>query len=278
MALLVSACAELPSGADGKLVNEWPGIADPAGWTPEAGNCHDEFQNFPSRTNYRPMDCSKLHRYEFVHVGQFTGADANLANSPDAGTPAYRKAWAECDAKTTEFLGGPWRDRKITIKVGFPTGEAWGGGAHWFLCWVAQLPQLNRAPIFASGSLKGKFADPNLEYGCYQLTTADDKVTDFTSTACTAPHNAEFVGGVDWNVEWSVVTAEAEKEASKQHSICVNAVQGFVGASVNTGTWTWTPGEADWKAGDHFLRCYLYTGKISLKRSMKGVGAKGWLK
>jgi hypothetical protein len=278
LALLVSGCASLPNGADGKLVNEWPAMAEPAGWTPAAGGCQDDFQNFLSRNSYKPADCGKLHYYEFIHVGQITGAEADLQTSPDAGTVTYRKAWAECDTKATEYLGGPWRDRKIGVKVSFPSGAAWKGGARWYVCSIAQVSQVSRPPVFTTGPLKAKFAEPLFEFGCYQVTAAEGKVTEYVSTACTSPHNAEFVGAAEWAVDFAVADAETESDRNKRHSICAKVVHSFVGASVNTGTWTWTPSEDDWTSGDDSLRCYLYSGTTSLKRSMKGVGAKGWLK
>jgi hypothetical protein len=78
-------------------------MAEPTGWEPKAGACFAEFFVQAHRATYTPIECTQDHRYETVLVGQFTGDAAKLDTPPRAGSPEMKAAWADCDAKTTEF-------------------------------------------------------------------------------------------------------------------------------------------------------------------------------
>src|SRR2546428_487435 len=91
-ALAMSGCS-LPPGTDGDLTNQWPMMAAPTGWEPEAGKCHSAFEVAATRSSYYPVDCTQLHSYETVAVVQFTGNAANLGAPPGAGSPEMKAAW-----------------------------------------------------------------------------------------------------------------------------------------------------------------------------------------
>src|SRR5690348_10792099 len=110
--LAVSACTRAPG-----ITSDWAAMGEPAGWEPKAGACQTEFLVQAFRATYKPVDCTQDHRYETVAIGQFTGDAANLSAPPTAGSAEMKAAWADCDAKTTAFLGGDWRDGKIWIGV-----------------------------------------------------------------------------------------------------------------------------------------------------------------
>ncbi len=274
LTLLVSGCAN-PPGTDGDLANEWPSIADPVGWTPEV-SCQNYFGTslILSRVRYTPVDCGADHSYEIFHVGQITGAEADLANPPDTGSVTYRKAWSECDTQASSFLGGPWRERKVWLSLSFPAYAPWVSGAKWFTCSMSRIGDLGADALAATGSLKGAFAEAQLQHSCFQVPEEGRG----EAKSCTEPHNAEFVGVADWNLDLAAMDKEWDGNTAKLHAPCRTLINTFVGASVNSGTWLKKPSDSDWEAGDRSMRCFLYTGDISLKRSMKGVGAKGWLK
>jgi hypothetical protein len=267
LALLVSACAAPPKGTDGDLDNEWPAMQAPTTWEPKAGVCVNIMSDTMRLGLYQPRDCQGNHLHEFIHIGTFT--ETTL---PSKESEAYRKAWAECDVKTTELLGGPWRERKLRIGISLPSPEHWEAGARWFGCVANRVKQLNEvSPIGMTSSFKGKFADPELQFDCFQVV----KGGQFTVTSCTEPHNAEFAGLVNWDGTWESVNAETDKPSGKDHQLCQRAIATFVGVTNNrSGTWNWLPAEEDWNAGDRSLRCYLWLDDVSVSTSMKGVGVK----
>ncbi len=270
MTLLLTGCATPPEGTDGKLVNEWPAMAPPGGWEPAAGSCLSWHADSMRRVNYKPESCDQAHFYEIVHVGKTADAPSPPAKSAEA----YLKAWLECDAKTTELLGGPWRERKVNLALSLPSAEAWDSGARWFICLAAQVRRVNDGDtVLVKGSFKNRFADPELQFGCFQV----DAAGGYLAKSCSEPHNAEFAGLASWEGSWESVNAESEKERGQDHTLCARVVAGFVGVStLRTGTWIWLPKQADWNLGDRSLRCYLYLEGTSVSNSLKGVGAKGW--
>jgi hypothetical protein len=269
-ALFVAGCAAPPKGTDGDLDNEWPAMSAPTGWEPQAGVCSDVQGSVMRRTLYRPEDCKEAHSYEFVHIGKL----ADMPQPPVRESEAYRKAWSECDAKTTELLGGPWRERKLRIDLSLPSPQNWEAGARWYACSVSRVRQVNeQTAVEVSGSFKGAFAAAELQFDCYQVDTGGQ----YTTKSCAEPHNVEFVGAVDWGGNWESIDAEWEKKGGKVYDVCRRVVAGFIGASnVTIGTWAWRPDEEDWELGDRSLRCYLWLDEVSVSKSMKGVGAKGW--
>lgn len=269
LTLLLSGCAN-SSATDGSLANEWPAMQAPQGWAPQIGQCDDQQVDNPSRVVYDFKDCQGEHRYEVIHVGTV----AESAQPPVRGSDAYSKAWSECDSKAEDFLGGPWRERRLRIGIFLPTSPAWEGGARWFACQINLVQRLgDGSTIKAPGSLKGKFSDPAAQYGCHQVELKGD----FTARSCAEPHNAEFAGVFDWPGTRESLAEDMKAEGSRSHATCSRIIATFVGAlGISTGTWLWQPAAADWQAGDHTLRCHFYLRDRNVSGSMKGVGAKGW--
>jgi hypothetical protein len=271
--LAASACA-LPPGTDGDLTNQWPALAEPTGWEPKAGPCFTEFFVQSHRATYDPIECTKDHRYETVHVGQFTGDAARLDSPPKAGSPELKAAWAECDAKTTEFLGGEWRDGKIWIGVSTPSTGNWSGGARWYRCEVAAREDLWEGAVSGSKSLKGEFAgDSQLKYGCYQHDRGQEEV----AKACTEAHNSEYTGFVKVNYAWDDLKNHDDEFFSK----CRSNIARYAGVpddgnvKFRTGVSIKWPELADWEAGDTTIRCYMWLGSEKKTRSIKGAGGGG---
>jgi hypothetical protein len=265
--LAVSGCARVD------LVNEWPAIAEPAGWEPKAGACTSSFATISYRSAYIPVDCSGSHTYETVHIGQFTGDAASLDKPPALGSTALAAAWAECDAKTTEFVGAQWREGRILIFVSIPSSGNWEGGARWYRCEVSAADADATSPESRSKSLKGEFAAASqLRFGCSQR----DEGVEPVDKACTEPHNAEFVGVFTTADSWD----DVQKNSQNVHQKCRSLIAAYAGVpddgnmKYRAGSWYWTASKAAWDEGDHGVRCMLWMGKKSFTSTVKGGGTK----
>lgn len=269
MALTLTACAKSTAGLEG-----WPALPEPVAWTPPSGVCHAAFTSLLRRDGFGEIECTKTHQAELIHLGQFTGDAVSAEKVPEPGSPAFQAAWSDCDAKTTAYLGGPWKERKLRLGIAVPTAYGWDSGARWYACEVTTVKQLNGFPQHAAFSLKGAFGtQPSLLFGCMQV--AEEGAWEQKN--CDQPHNAEFAGLVPWDTSYEELNKEIERENDSVHRRCVEVVGGFVGASVPTGTYVWVPDKTAWNAGDKTLRCFLWLGDgKSVSRSMRGVGRAGW--
>ena len=274
--LLTSAALLAMSGCAGvDLVSQWPAMAEPTGWLPKVGACTGSYGETSYRSGYTPAECAAAHGYETVHVGTFTGDAAALPKPPARGSTAWQAAWAECDTKTTEYVGAPWRDGKIWIAVSVPSPGNWEGGARWFRCEAAVTSDRLGGRITWSTTLKGKLAtDASLKFGCYTVPKEQDK--PWAEVACTEAHNAEYVG--------TFLSTDSYEDLSKSkdsiHRKCLSLVAGFVGVpddgmmKYRSGTGYNLPSAQEWEAGDHGIRCHLYLSKTKTS-SLRGAGTKG---
>jgi hypothetical protein len=275
--LLAAAVLAVASGcARVDLTNEWPGLAEPTGWEPKAGVCTSSFSAITYRSSYTPTDCGQTHVYETVHVGRFAGDGAALDKPPARGHTALLAAWAECDTKTTDYLGGQWRDAKITIGVSVPSVGAWESGARWFRCEAAPTrTPFSDATVWGK-SLKGELAqDSTLKITCVRIPEDDDE--EWPEIGCGEPHNGEYVGSFTSTDTWAWVDDDANGQAI--HRKCLTVIASYVGVpddrnmQYRSGSGYWAPREEDWQDGDHNVRCYLYLDK-NVTRSLKGGGSK----
>jgi Septum formation len=255
------------------LSNEWPALAEPTGWEPKAGACTNSFAQTSYRNGYTPVDCTFSHTYETVYIGQFTGDAAALPKPPAAGSTARGAAWAECDAKTTEFVGGQWREGRIWVSVSVPSTGSWEGGARWFRCEAAATDSDNSRQTLRSKSLKGELAGAsNLRFGCSQR----DEGAEPVERACTESHNTEFVGVFNTSESWD----EIHKNLASVHQRCRSLIAAYVGVpddgnmKYRAGSWYFTATKEAWDEGDRGVRCMLWMGKKTFTSSVKGGGAK----
>jgi hypothetical protein len=268
--LAVSACASVPG-----ITSSWSAMAEPTGWQPTAGACSAEFFAQAYRATYSPIDCTTDHRYETVFVGQFTGAAAQLSSPPVAASAEMKAAWADCDAKTTEFLGGEWRDGRIWIGVSTPSNGNWSGGARWYRCEAAARESLWEGAVSSTKSLKGEFgADSLLKYGCYHV---EKESADFVDKACTEAHNAEYTGFFIVGYAWADLKNHSDEFLGKCRSIIAKyaGVPDDRNVKYRTGVWVERPTLVDYNAGDTTMRCYMWLGNENKTRSIKGAGNSG---
>jgi len=269
-ATLLAGCARVD------LTNEWPSLAEPTGWEPKAGVCTDEgFAETSYRNTYKPMDCTKSHAFETVHIGQFTGDAAGLTKPPGIGHSAMTAAWNECDAKTNEYLGGPWRDGRIWFGVSVPSVGTWEGGARWFRCEVmASSDRFGETPQKLTASLKGNFAAAtDLKFGCFLRPEND--AADWQTVDCGTKHNIEYVGSFPATTERDKI-----KDDSGYYTKCRSLIAAYAGLpddgnmKYRVGTYlSWRNAEF-WKEGDNWVRCHLWVSTRMLTSSVKGGGTK----
>jgi Septum formation len=101
---------------------------------PEVGAC------FYSRT-FRPFDvdvvltpavCAQVHVHEVVAVGRFAGETAS--ERPAVSSTAYRRAYTDCSAAATAYLGGDWHTADVELHFWLPSAAAWQGGDRHYAC------------------------------------------------------------------------------------------------------------------------------------------------
>lgn len=270
IAAVVSGCARVD------LTNEWPSLAEPTGWEPKVGACTDSFAAITYRTAYKPLNCAESHAFETVFIGQFTGDAANAASPPEADSTGMSAAWGECDAKTTEFLGGQWRDGRIWFGVSVPSNGNWEGGARWFRCEVmASADRFGEKPEKRTASLKGIFAAAHeLKYGCY--VRPEDENAEWQTVDCGTKHNIEYVGSFPATTERDKI----KEEDDSYHIKCRSLIAAYAGVpddgnmKYRVGTYLSWRNDEYWDAGDKWVRCHLWTSTRMLTASVKGGGTK----
>jgi hypothetical protein len=281
-AALLGGCGK-PAGVDGDLVNGWAQVSSPIGFTPQAGACHaTTFADVGSRSAYETVDCDALHRTETVHIGTYSTAASSAPEPPVKGSAGAVAAYAECDTKTTEYVGAPWRTGRLWIGVVQPTPEAWAGGARWFRCDVVEVSSVedDGGLVQRTGSLRDALAEPAspLRLTCYAIKLNAEGVIDtMPGTSCVTSHNAEFVGV--WTAG-DVAYPQAGTDWKPFHDGCRKLIATFVGVpndanlEFRTGVVSLPGGPDVWAAGDHTVRCYLWLDAAKLTSTLKGKGIK----
>jgi hypothetical protein len=277
-----------PAGVDGDLVDDWRPVSAPEPFVPPSDVCHvggHKDSNVELAANFRPVDCAQEHGSETVYVGRFPAALNDRVTPPPAGSPGHRAAYAECDKRATAFVGAEWREGRLALGVVMPSKDGWRGGARWFRCDLTEMYPERDFPAGASsfgpgerrtGSLKGALRGASrLRLGCY---TYDKSVQRMPAVACTRPHNLEFVG-----IYAAPDTPYPETTAAwdRLYRHCRSVIAKYVrvpddgSISYRSGVYASPFFEADWKAGNRGVRCFLWLDERMVSRSLKGAGVKG---
>jgi hypothetical protein len=282
LCLALTSCG-MPGGVDGNLTNGWGAMQPATGFEPAAGTCHGaNFDPIGPRSTYEEIDCKLRHRTETVYVGAYDSPAADADEPPADGSAGARAAYRTCDEKTSTYLGGPWRTARIWIGVTHPTTAAWGGGARWFRCEAIELSSVedDGSLVQRVGTLQNALADGSstLLLSCYAVAMdSSGAIADMPGVACSAKHNAEFVG------IWFAKDLDYPKD-DKAWRIFHDGCRALVASYVNvpddkdlqyrTGVIS-LPGSADvWALGDNGVRCYLWLDGADLTASLKGKGPK----
>jgi len=272
-----------PGGVDGDLTDGWAAIGVPTGFTPNAQTCHlANFATSGSRSTYEEVDCKLRHRTETVHVGRYRSPAAEASDPPAQDSAGARAAYRICDAKTTAYVGGPWRTARLWIGVTQPTRAAWTGGARWYRCevLVSSSVEDDGGLVQRVGSLRDALAEPvsPLLLTCYRvLLDEDGKIGTMPAAPCSAEHNAEFVGVWDAG---NLGYPDTSEEWDKFHDGCRGLIAEYVGVpddadlQFRAGVISLPGGDDVWALGDRGVRCYLWLDARTLTASLKGKGAK----
>jgi hypothetical protein len=282
-ALFAGGCAGSGS-VDGDLTNGWAAMAAATGFEPTTGTCHSaNFTPVGARSTYEEIDCSLQHRGETVFVGSYDAPAADAETPPEDGSAGARAVYDLCDQRTTEYLGGPWRDARLWIGVTHPTESAWSGGARWYRCEVLELSSIedDGGVVQRSGSLRGVLADANadLQLGCYAVQQdSGGAISTMPAVACTAKHNAEFVGV--WFAK-DLDYPSDDASWAKFHDGCRALIATYAKVpndgdlQFRTGVVSLPGGKDVWEQGDRGVRCYLWLDGASLTASVKDKGDTG---
>jgi hypothetical protein len=279
---LAAGCGN-PAGVDGDLTDGWAAIGVPTGFTPVAETCHlANFATFGPRSTYEEVDCKLKHRTETVYVGTYPSPAAEASDPPAQDSAGARAAYKTCDAKTTAYVGGPWRTARLWIGVTEPTRAAWTGGARWYRCevLVSSSVEDDGGLVQRVGTLRGALDEPAspLLLTCYNvLLDKDGKISTMPARECSAKHNAEFVGIWDaGNVGYPRTTEQWDRF----HDGCRSRIASYVGVpddddlQFRAGVISLPGGDDVWELGDRGVRCYLWLDATTLTSSLKGKGGK----
>jgi hypothetical protein len=279
---LLTACG-MPGGVDGDLTNGWAAMEPATGFEPTAGTCHGaNFDPIGPRSTYEEIDCKLRHRTETVYVGTYASPAADADEPPADGSAGAKAAYKVCDEQATTYLGGQWRTARIWIGVTHPSTAAWSGGARWFRCEALELSSVedDGALVQRVGTLQNVLADgsSDLLLGCYAVAMdSSGAIASMPGVACSAKHNAEFVGV--WYAK-NLDYPKDDKAWRTFHDGCRALVASYVNVpndkdlQYRTGVIS-LPGSADvWALGDNGVRCYLWLDGADLTSTLKGKGAK----
>ncbi|MEV0130437.1 septum formation family protein [Dactylosporangium sp. NPDC050688] len=277
-----------PAGADGDLVNGWPMLPTAALVDPVAPACYAlpggtasaDVTSWPA-----PVPCTNPHETELISVGRFTGADAERATPPVAGTQALRGAYTRCadDAKT--LLGADWRTGRVSLSVDVPSPVLWDAGARWFRCDLQALQDIDRFSVATrTGSLRGVLRPDGgeLRIGCVKVTTkpggATGAIDRIFPASCTAPHEGEFAGLHE--PPDGEYPADADARVNANLAGCRPVVAAYVAVPDDanfrsrTGLVTMPYDKTAWELGNRGVRCFVWPPK-PVSASLHGAGTKG---
>jgi hypothetical protein len=283
LTLAVLAGCGNPAGVDGDLTDGWAAIGAPIGFTPGAETCHlANFAVSGPRDTYEEVDCKLKHRTETVHVGAYPSPAADASDPPAPDSAGTQAVYRICDAKTTEYVGGPWRTARLWIGVTQPTRAAWSGGARWYRCevLVSSSVEDDGGLVQRVGTLRNALLEPvsPLLLTCYGvLLDKNGKIGTMPAAPCSARHNAEFVGV--WDAR-NLGYPDTAKEWDRFHAGCRSLIAAYVKVPDNddlqfrAGVISLPGGKDVWELGDRGVRCYLWRDAASLTASLKGAGAK----
>ena len=279
---LVAACG-MPGGVDGDLTNGWGAMEPATGFEPTSGTCHGaNFDPIGPRSTYEEIDCKLRHRTETVYVGTYDSPAADADEPPADGSAGAKAAYQVCDKQATTYLGGSWRTARVWIGVTHPSKAAWSGGARWFRCEALELSSVedDGALVQRVGTLQNVLADgsSDLLLTCYAVAMdSSGAITNMPGVACSAKHNAEFVG--IWYAK-NLDYPKDDKAWRTFHDGCRTLVASYVDVpndkdlQYRTGVIS-LPGSADvWALGDDGVRCYLWLDGADLTSTLNGKGAK----
>ncbi|KXK59471.1 hypothetical protein AWW66_24110 [Micromonospora rosaria] len=280
VAVLVAAGCATVDGLDADLTDDWAALAPAGPFTPAAGVCQEaDFTDVVTLVAYQPVDCAGPHRVETTHVGIFP---AKQTARPATGSAELRGAFADCDGRTSGYVGDEWRGARLRLGVAIPSETGWASGARWYRCDLTEVTtvEAGAGTVTRTGSLRGALRGPSpLRLGCQHARTGrGGGVSTLTPVACDTRHNAEYVGVwqapdkpfPDVPAGWSPFYTGCYEVLAKYTGV-PNDIQ----VRIRSGVVVRPPAEGRWRAGDRGVRCYLWLSHRTVTGSLKGAGPAG---
>lgn len=232
-------------------------------------------------TVMRTVDCDQPHYSEIVYLGQFTGAAAKLGTPPAldgsaAATvvQAQRTAYETCSKEADRYLGHPYAEPGVRLRVGLPDVHAWESGARWYACDLVEAPW-----YFSAGVAEPKRAGSRKTREIAALCV-DQSDPHWPAIGCDTPHSGEFVGGFlapasghapSSDAEYGALYDRCDQLAAAYMAVDVRRVQTLVGVSV----WR-TEGEELWPSGRRTLLCFLSASSGGQADNRLTTSARDW--
>jgi len=271
--LTVPAACGTPAGVDGKLVDDWKAMPQAEVAVPPIGAC---YATVVLETGTK-VSCDAPHVVETYHVAQFPPEVARRMTIPPAGGPELRAAFADCEARAREFLGGEWYAGRLDLIFTPVNARQWEGGGRHYRCDLAELKTAFKSNLVprTSSMRDGLRGQRPLASACYDFVDeVEDRFRDLNPVDCGAPHDAEYAG------VFEAIGAAPPDGDERQDEIgfrgCGQVVAAYLGGTL-AGLqvfWTYTGFDPDdWARGDRRVRCYVTRPDTKkLIGSAKGIG------
>ncbi len=262
---------------DGDLTDDWRAMPVAGPFTPGAGVCHaGDFTAEVTLEAYQPVDCAAPHRVETVHVGTFP---AEQRTAPVAGSADFRGAFADCDTRTSAFVGDDWRAGRLRLSVAVPSAPGWASGSRWYRCDLTEVTTAEAAAtvVTRTGSLRDALKGRSpLRLGCQQSRRdRGGGVELLLAVECGTRHDAEFVGV--WrapdrpypakDADWLPLYAGCRGVTARYAGVPEDVALGLRADVVVR-----PPGAGRWRMGDRGVRCYLWLSDRQVTGSLKDAG------
>jgi hypothetical protein len=284
-AAALAGCTSMPPGVDGNLTDAWPAMPVAKVSVPVTGVCYYTRPSGFSAGEDTTTPCADSHATETVHVGTFTGADADRSSAPAKGSPALAVVFGECRKAATDYLGDDYDMGPMALNVTLPVASAWKGGARWYRC---DIDRYNDAAyeVAAKGSAKdGLRGARPVAITCIVASDSGQDASRWDEfVPCSQPHNAELAGlFAAPDVPWP---ADAKARDDIGGKGCEGVVAHYLGLSGTRDTnavlgWSWEPFVQDrWELGDRTIRCVVLGFKgssvngVRFTGSVKGFGTR----
>jgi hypothetical protein len=268
-ALLLTGCARLPAGVDGRLTDDWAPLPAGQQFRPAAATCHAEMRDTATVETYAPVPCSGKHAGETYYVGELAGSVAT------AGAAAARPwVFAECSRRATAFAGADWRTGWLVVQTVLPGKDGWAGGARWFRCDLGELSPASGDLILRQGSLRrAMITQDQLALRCFNPVVSGPEVSAMRPAACAGRHTAEFAG------LWIAPAGDyAKLTTARIEKGCDSVIADFAAIpddadlTSRTGWLGFPSSETSWLLGDRSVQCFLWLNGEKMTGSYRRAG------
>jgi hypothetical protein len=262
---LLAGCAgaSKPAGVDGDITNGWPAMAAAKTAVPAVGMCFQVDHQAEWTGDFSGVkDCTRSHTIEVVHVGAYEGSDAQRGSPPLAGSDSQANAYAKCQAGANAYLGGDWHSGLITLDLSQPDGDAWKGGARWYMCDVTRYTDDFAVKDMPADSVKGALGSAGKITISCRVVASDSggSITSDRGADCGTAHNAEYVGVYAAPAGTYPADATARRNlAGKGCDVVVAKFLGFSDGKLGNsyiGDMYDLFDQDRWNLGDRTVRCY----------------------